>query len=258
MRGVFVNFAAPCLWTLLCCEIHAQSISIPAGSKGPQARTSDELDAFGLVYEAQTSKESAAAVEVFLHAYPNSEFAEYAAVAAMHSYHEIGNWRRSKELAEMVLKTNTENVDALLHLARLLIDPEHEEKSNLAEARRLADRGLSRLKSMSIPQSAASREWLRTRKSFVAVGSSVLGWISFRKGELDRALEYLQQAAQVDAQGEYFYRLSLITAAKGDFAGSRKWASQATKAGPEWISMLARRQLAILEQSEMSGIGAKK
>lgn len=247
MRGVFVSLAALCLWMFLCIGTYAQSISISARGKGPQARSANELDAFGLLYEAKTSRKSADAVELFLRAWPNSEFAEYAGAIGMHSYHEIGNWVRSKRLAELVLKTNAENVDALLHLARLLIDPAHEEVSSLGEARRLADRGLIQLRSISIPKSAGSGEWLRTRNSFAAVGYSVVGWVCFREGEMDRALEYLQRAANWDAQGEYFYRLSLVTAAKRDWTNSQKWASQAIKAGPERISVLARRQLASLE-----------
>ncbi|MEO8659603.1 MAG: tetratricopeptide repeat protein [Bryobacteraceae bacterium] len=249
MRVAFVSYVPPCLGMLFCLLLHAQSISVPSGSKGPQAKSGAELDAFGLLYEAHTPKDSAAAAESFLRSYPDSEFVEYAAIAAMHSHHDMGSWKRSKELAELVLKIDPDNVDALLHLARLLIDPEHEDKGNLGEAGRLAERGLTKLKTMSIPRSANSRDWLRTRNSFTAIGSSVRGWVCFRTGAKDRAIDYLKEAARLDPQGEYFYRLSLVAEAKRDVKGSRDWASQAIQAGPEWIGVLARRQLAALEAS---------
>jgi tetratricopeptide (TPR) repeat protein len=249
VRVAFVSYASPCLGTLLCLLMHGQAISVPSGPKGPQAKSGAELDAFGLLYEAPTRHESAAAAESFLRSYPDSEFVEYAAIAAMHSHHDLGSWKRSKELAELVLKINPDNVDALLHLARLLIDPRHEDKANLEEAGRLAERGLAKLKTMNIPRSANSREWLRTRNSFAAIGSSVRGWVSFRTGAKDRAIDYLKEAVRLDQQGEYFYRLSLVAEAKRDVKGSRDWAAQAIQAGPEWISVLARRQLAALEAS---------
>ncbi|MBC7926844.1 MAG: hypothetical protein H7039_14425 [Bryobacteraceae bacterium] len=247
MRGVSISFALLWLSLVFAAGMCAQSISVPAGGKGPQARTGEELDAFGLLYEAKTIRETALAAESFLRAYPKSEFVEYAAATAMHSYHELGDWSSSKRQAETVLRANAENVDALLHLARLLIDPRHEEATALAEARSLADRGLARLKSINIPRSAGSREWVRTRRSFTAVGAAVLGWICFREGNLDKALEHLKEAALSDAQGEYFYRLAVVAAANRDWPGSRDWSSRAIKAGPEWISALARQHMAQLE-----------
>ena len=247
MRVVFVSLAAAFLGLVPAIRVGAQSISIPAGASSPQAKTGDEIEAFGLLYNSKSTEESAAASEAFLGAYPESEFIEYAAASAMHSYHELGNWQRSRELSEFVLKANAENVDALLHRARLLIDPRHEEKANREEARRLAEDGLSKLKRLTIPRSAGSQRWLRTRNTFVAVGTSVLGWLSFREGAIDKSLEYLKQAVLLDGQGEYLYRLSLVAAVKLDLPASREWASQALAVGPEWVRVLARRQIASLE-----------
>jgi tetratricopeptide (TPR) repeat protein len=246
--GGFGSVTICCLYLLLPHEAMAQPISIPSGAQSPQAKTGDELDAFGLVYEARDSRVRIAAAESFLRGYPKSEFVEYACMAAMHAYHDLGNWDRSDEMARMALKANPENVDALLHRARLLIEAGHETPLNLAEAKRLAELGLARVNGVKLPASARSREWLRTKTSFLALGVSVLGWYSFRAGKIDSAIESFQRAIDLDPQGEYFYRLALVTAAAGDLEASLKWASLASKSGPARIAALAQRQIELLER----------
>lgn len=214
----------------------------------PQAKTREELDAFGLIFEAANPSAEATAAESFLHLFPDSEFSEQAQLAAMHSRYDLGDIPRSRELALAALTTNPESPDALLHSARLIVAPGFESPSQFAEARRLAEAGISRVKSMKIPTSADSRVWLRTRNSFLAVGTSVLGWLAFHEGKPDLAAGLLQQAAAYDPRGEYFYRLSLLPASNHrDLSG---WASRAIQAGPEWITVLARHRLKRLNQNE--------
>ena len=245
--AVFRSVAVCSVLALLSHGAWAQAILLPSGLNGPQARTRDELDAFGLILEARNNREVASAAESYVEDHPDSEFVEHAALAAMHSYYDLGNLDRSRALAQVALKANPHSPDALLHSARLLIAPAAENSSNLAEARRLVEAGLTQLKSIKLPSSADSRSWLRTRNSFMAVGKSVLGWLSFREEKLDHAINCLQQAVALDPQGEYFYRLSLITAASTaanrNTSDSRKWALRAVEAGPDWIAALARQQL---------------
>ena len=214
----------------------------------PQAKTREELDAFGLILEAANPSAEAIAAESFLHLFADSEFTEQAQLAAMHSRYDLGDIARSRDLALAALKSNPESADALLHSARLTVAPGFESPGQFAEARRLAEAGMARVKSMKIPTSADSRAWLRTRNSFLAVGSSVLGWLAFREGKLGVAAGLLKQAAAYDPQGEYFYRLSLLPASPGhDLAG---WASRAIQAGPEWITVMARHRLEQLNKNE--------
>ena len=224
---------------LLCTAATSQ-----VGPHPPQARTRDELDAFGLIFESA----GPAAAEDFLRLFPGSEFTEQAQLAAMHSCYDLGDISRSRQFARAALTANPESPDALLHSARLIVAPGFESPSQFAEARRLAEAGIARVKSMKIPNSADSRMWLRTRNSFLAVGTSVLGWLMFREGKPDAAASMLQQAAAYDPQGEYFYRLSLLPASNHrDLSG---WASRAIEAGPEWIIVLARHRLEQLDHNE--------
>ncbi len=224
---------------LLCTAASAQ-----VGPHAPQAKTRDELDSFGLIFETA----GPAAAESFLRLFPGSEFMEQAQLAAMHNRYDLGDIPRSRQLALAVLTINPESPDALLHSARLIVTPGFESPGQFAEARRLAEAGIARVKTMKIPTAADSRVWLRTRNSFLAVGTSVLGWLAFREGKPDVAVGLLQQAAAYDPQGEYFYRLSLLPASnRSDLSG---WASRAIQAGPEWITVLARHRLEQLNQNE--------
>ena len=111
--------AACCLMLTLYVDGSGQIVSIPSGSKGPQAQTRDELDAFGEIYGAADSSASIARARSFVRKYPQSNFAEYAYMAAMRSYDELGDWDGAHEMAQAILRLNPENIDALLTLARL-------------------------------------------------------------------------------------------------------------------------------------------
>lgn len=229
----------------------SQALSLPSGPAGPQAETRDELDSFGLILEAHAAQASADAAESFLKKYPGSKFAEYAALAAMHSYYNLGNFTRSSELARVAMRIDPDSVDALLHSARLLIAPGCEDSLKFAEADSLTQSGLIHLKAMKLPAAADSRAWLRTKNSFLATGQCVLGWLLFREGKLDQATKLLEEAANLDPQGEYFYRLSVVHAANAktaeDYSNARIWAQRAIQSGPAWVSAVGREQLGKLQ-----------
>ncbi len=243
-----VTSLAVCSLLLLEGRVLSQAFSLPSGPAGPQAETRDELDNFGLILEAQTPQANADAAQSFLKKYPDSKFAEYAALAAMHGYYDLGNFQRSSELASVAMRLNPYSVDVLLHSARLLIAPGAQDSRGFAEAQSLTQAGLSRLKAMKLPASADSRAWLRTKNSFLATGQCVLGWLLLREGKSKQAAALLEEAATLDPQGEYFYRLSIVHAT-GDNSTARSWAQRAIQAGPAWVSALGREQLKTLQEN---------
>ena len=249
VRGAFASarFSAGCLFlAAFSYGSFGQMVSIPSGSKGPQAKTREELDAFGLIYEAINNRAGIAAAESFLRAHPHSDFVEYACMAAMRSYDESGDWDGAHRMAKETLRSNPENVDALLTLSRLLIDPGHESAQTLTQARTFAESGMAHLKSMSIPASANSKQWIQTKKAFLAQGSYVLGWVAFRERNTSEAVRKLRTAIEFDPQGEYFYRLAVITAAHGDLQAALKLAVKARDMGPARVSNLASLEIKTL------------
>ena len=162
------------------------------------------------------------AAESFLRSFADSEFTEQSRLAARHSRYDIGDIGRSSDHARADLKSNPESADALLHSARLIVAPGFESPDQFIEACRLAEAVITRVKSMKIPTPADNRVWLRTRNSFLAVGTSMLDWIAFREGKPSFAAGLLKQAAAYDPQGKYFYRLSLLPAVQS--ADLSNWA----------------------------------
>ncbi len=243
------RFAVGC-WFLaaLSCASFGQMVSIPAGTKSPQAKTRDELDAFGVIYEAKNSRGGIAAVEAFLRGNPHSEFVEYACMAAMRSYEDLGNWDGAHRMAIMALRSNPENVDAILTMSRLLVDPGHESARTLKQAKDFAESGMDHLKSMSIPATANSKQWIQTKKAFLAQGTFVLGWVAFREGDNSEAVRKLEAAIEFDPKGEYFYRLAIITAETGDLPTAMNLAVKARDIGPASVSDLARMEIKTLER----------
>lgn len=244
-----VRFLAGC-WFLaaLTCSSFGQMISVPSGLKGPQANTREELDAFGVIYEAKNSPAGIAAVETFLRAYPQSGFVEYACMAAMRSYEELGNSDGAQEMAKRTLRSNPENVDALLTMARLLIAPGQDSAQTLKQAKSFAESGMAHLKTMSIPASANGKQWSQTKKSYLARGTFVLGLVAFREHDTSEAIRKLQAAIEMDPQGEYCYRLAIMTAETGDLQAAMNLAVKARDLGPANVSDLATLEIKALEK----------
>lgn len=97
------------------------------------------------------------AAELFLCSFADSEFTEQSRLAAMHSRYDIGDIARSIDHARADLKSNPESANALLHSVRLIVAPGFESPDQFVEARRLAEAGITRVKSMKIPTPADNR-----------------------------------------------------------------------------------------------------
>ena len=225
----------------------AQLFSFPSSLSVPQAKTREELDDFGFIYEANSSRACVEAAKAFLLAHPQSEFAEFAHTAAMRSYSELSDWEGAYRTAELTLTLNASNIDALVTMARLLIDPEHESAEGVARAKTLTQTAIAGLRGKTIPVSANGKQWIRTKTSYLAQSAFVLGWAAFREGNQTDALQKLQEAIGLDPQGEYFYRFALVNARKGNLDTALSLAIQARKLGPLKISRLASLEIEKLQ-----------
>lgn len=225
----------------------AQLLSFPSSASVPQAKTREELDDFGFIYEANSSRACVEAVKAFLLAHPQSEFAEFAHTAAMRSYSELSDWEGAYRMAELTLTSNASNIDALLTMARLLIDPEHESAEGVTRAKTLTQTAIAGLRGKTIPVSANGKQWIRTKASYLAQSAFVLGWAAFREGNQTDALQKLQEAIGLDPQGEYFYRFALVNARKGNLQAALSLAIQARNLGPLKISRLASLEIEKLQ-----------
>lgn len=224
----------------------SQVVSIHSGGAGPQAKTRDELDAFGKIYDQTDPHSTKQMVIGFVKRYPRSEFLEYAQMAGVHACDRLAEPNEATAMAQVVLKLNPKNVDALLTSARLLVeepgDPRNEIQRHLL-AKDYAQQGLSELRLFTLPPFADKHAWVRTKKKLLALGYGVLGQVAFDQKKFKEALTNLTKATDLDPEGSYFYRLGLVYAAKGQLDLARASFSRAQMLGPEEVSRLAAKGL---------------
>ena len=232
-----------------------QVLSIPSGGRVPQAMTRDELDAFGAIYDVGDANSTIQAVKRFAQDFPKSQFLEYADMAAMHAYDELGDRRGSHAMAEAILKLNPKNVDALLTLAELIVKEPLGSQDGAAQwnrARDYARQGLAELDRYTLPPLAERKRWLKTKRDFLARGYGILGTVAYAQGHLDEAIGSYAKAADFNPLGEYFYQEGLAFEAQGQFERARMSLSRARDLGPEPVSRLAAGEIDRLRTEEKS------
>ena len=241
------------LWlpfTLHLCA-YAQLTFVPFGEASPQAKTRDELDAFGEVYEEAEPASVIRLVRRFIERYPQSEFLEYVNVPLLHAYEQIGEPAKAKETALALLRLNPENIDALLALAayRLKQPPgDGVQNEGLLSAREYAQHALERVRWFKAPVSGDRTTWIQTKKALLAKSHMFLGVAAVQEKKLDEAIDNLVMATALDAQGDYFYRLALVYEATGRFREALAAALRAQELGPEEVSLLAERKITVLRK----------
>lgn len=242
-----------CLWSLswmLPATGFSQVINNALGGAIPQAKTRDELDAFGAIYDQTEAASVIQVVSDFAQRFPQSVFLEYADMAAMHAYDEQGDRSGSRGMAQAVLKINSKNVDALLTLAELTLEDSRSSPDKAAEwsvAGNYAHQGIAELDQYTLPILSDRQRWLRTKKGFLGRGYSILGRVALHQGDPDRAIGCLQKAIDVNPQGDYFYYQGLAFEAKGQPEQARASLAQAMNLGPELVSRTAAHEIERLE-----------
>src|ERR1039458_6429145 len=184
----------------------SQVINIPLGGGIPQAKTRDELDAFGAIYDHAEPPLVIQSVSDFARSFPDSVFLEYADMAAMHAYGELGDRSGTRTMAQSVLKFNPKNVDALLTLAQLTLDDSRGLPDKAAEwnmAGNYVRRGIAELDRYTLPVLADRQRWLRTKRDFLGRGYCILGRLALHQGDLDGAVSTLQKAIDINPLGDY-------------------------------------------------------
>jgi tetratricopeptide (TPR) repeat protein len=224
----------------------SQVINIPLGGGIPQAKTRDELDAFGAIYDHAEPPMVVQAVSDFARRFPDSVFLEYADMAAMHAYGELGDRNASRTMAQSVLKFNPNNVDALLTLAQLTLDDSSirpDKAAQWSQAGNYARQGIAELDRYTLPVLADRQRWLRTKRDFLGRGYCILGRLAFHQGDLDGAVSNLQKAININPLGDYFYYQGLAFEAKGQPEQARASLVQAMSLGPEPVRRSAAHEI---------------
>lgn len=230
---------------------YAQLTFVPFGEVSPQAKTRDELDAFGRVYEETDPASVIRLAKSFIEHYPQSEFLEFVDVPLLHAYDQIGEPEKAKETALALLRLNPENVDALLALAAYRLEQRPGgggQYEGLLSAREYAQHALDRIQWFKTPVSADRTKWIETKKVLLAKSHMLLGIAAVQEKKLDEAIDNLVMATEFDPQGDNFYRLALVYEAAGRYQEALAAALRAQKLGPEQVSLLAERKISALRK----------
>ena len=233
--ALLCSFAAPM-------AVGQVSLLATAGA-GPQAKTRDELDEVGLIYEASDPQTTVDRAKQFAETYPNSEFLEVVELTKMEAYRELGRTAGAESAAANVLRMNPENPFALVSLTEIYLsdDANSGQKHQLAE--RHARRAVSVLNSLAMPQGGRSREWLQAKKELLARAHGLLGYLHLKEREFDEAAAELQLAAKLEPLGMYFYRTGLAYQLSGRARQASEAFEQARELGPEEVRRSAEARL---------------
>ncbi len=239
-----------CVWFSL--HAGAQLTFVPFGETSPQAKTRQELDAFGKIYDATDPASVIRLGESFLEHYPDSEFLQFARAPLLHAYEQMGQPGKVRDTALMILGMNPDNPDALLALAAYRLKYPDAPGQKLLTAHQYAQHAVEKVSGFKAPVTANRSLWVETKQRLLGRAYMLLGLAAAAERKMDEAIASLALATEIDPRGEYFYRLSLVQESAGHAVEALAAALRARDLGPEQVSLLAGRAIARLRRTDVS------
>jgi len=227
----------------------AQTIVQPAGKRVPQAKTREELDAFGMILDAVSPQSTLEAAEQYRARFPNSEFLEYACVAEMQAAMDLSRVQLADELASIVLKRNPNNPEALITRAEILIvrPPDSLGTAWASAVEDNARTALDRLRVLSAPPFTSPDTWVETKQSMLSRAHLVLGQLFMNKGQHEEAVSELKTAVALVPSGNAFLLLSRAYGKTNQINDALTAATMALSLGPSAVSDMAAREIQALK-----------
>jgi tetratricopeptide (TPR) repeat protein len=244
-----------CLWLAHGGISLAQIMFFPSAAMIPQAKSPEELDAYGLIFECQDPKETVTLAKGFLGDYPESEFRQYVLVQQMHSYEMLDDYERVIETGKQALTVSSRNVDVLITLAAAIGDrvpvngPQRE--ALLAEAERYATQARDLLKGMKRSHSVPRKQFAQYIRQTRAENAAAFGLIALQRHDLNRAIEEYVEATthRPNPRGIDHYRLGIAYFLNRQNDKAFEHLQHAVSLGPLLISTLAQKQIDSLRSS---------
>jgi tetratricopeptide (TPR) repeat protein len=174
----------------------AQATPAPAaGAPAPKKEIKDPAE-YNAYVNALQQKDQAAKIsglEAFLVIYPNSVMKEDALELLMGTYQQAGNQAKVMEVANRLLSTNPNNVNALVLLS-------YNEKAGQkwADAEKDAEKGLQNLSNMPKPDDKSDADFTKQKGQMGALLDSVAGFSALQLKDFPTAQKYLRAAVEAD------------------------------------------------------------
>lgn len=256
MKRVSVFFPITVAWALWASHsATAQLAVIPSGTPGPQAKTQDELDDYGLVFESGSPNETIRLANQFLKNYPASEFKLYAIIQEMHACESLDDYEGTVAAGRAGLKISPRNIDVLTTLANALADhlpgSSQLRETLLTEAETDAREAQTEIEKLARPFSVTRSQFAKEKREALAAVASVFGLIALQHSDFATAISQYETSVSLSPEpsGSDFYRLGIAYIKIGQYQKGVEGLERAVNLGPPLITTLARQQIADLRKA---------
>jgi tetratricopeptide (TPR) repeat protein len=194
----------------------AQTPAPAAGAPAPKKEIKDPAE-YNAYVNALQQKDQAAKIsglEAFLVTYPNSVMKEDALELLMGTYQQAGNKAKVMEVANRLLSTNPNNVNALV-----LLSYNEKDGQKWADAEKDAEKALQNLPNMPKPDDKPEADFTKQKAQMGALLDSVAGFSALQLKDFPTAQKYLRAAVEADPTdvgNVYPLALSYLTATPED------------------------------------------
>jgi tetratricopeptide (TPR) repeat protein len=195
----------------------AQAATAPAAAApAPKKEIKDPAEYNAYVNALQQKDQGAkiSGLEAFLVTYPNSVMKEDALELLMGTYQQAGNKAKVIEVANRLLSTNPNNVNALV-----LLSYNEKDGQKWADAEKDAEKGLQNLSNMPKPDDKTEADFAKQKAQMGALLDSVTGFSALQLKDFPTAQKYLRAAVEADPTdvgNVYPLALSYLTATPED------------------------------------------
>lgn len=167
-----------------------------AFSATPQAATRQELDAFGLAYDAPEPLQTIKACESFLSHYPKSAFTEKIWQLEFEAFISRGDSAAALGVGQRVIALNPHQAETLAKLSTLAASSPHPAERERASV--YASRALEELKAMHRPEEMPRTRYVAWKRETAARAHATLGMAQFYARDFKASQESLLPAATQD------------------------------------------------------------
>lgn len=198
----------------------------------PQATSREELDAFGLVYDAPDGLGKIKACESFLSRYPKSAFVEKVWQLEFETFTLRGDSAAALRVGRTIIAMDGHEAETLSKVSVLLASsPDPAERMSSTD---YALRAIKEVAEMHRPEEMPRARYVAWKHETLARSHATLGEVALRRSESASALrEFQEVVGLVPTQGEYWKLLALAHFQLKQYAEASRALQEAATLSPE-------------------------
>ncbi len=232
---------------------------LPRGPATPQAKSEDELDAYGLILDSTSRKQTIKRAQQFMVHYPKSEFCGYALIQEMYAYWSLNEFGKLLIVGRAALRHSPNNINVLTTLADAIADnlpaSGSKRKVLLAEAEDDATEACRQLNMLKRPFDVPRLQFGTDKQQTRATIAATLGLIALDRGSIPRAITEYKVAISLSPKprGVDYYRLGGAYLLNGQVERALEMLKKAASLGPHLITALAQEQILKVQKVQTAG-----